>query len=68
MRTDAEFVEVRDASDDYAAGQKVAIFRWSDGSEFELSKHDVGVRRRARAGYEEPTDQEQAALAALAQK
>ena len=61
----AQFIEVRDASGAYAAGRKVAIFRWSDGSTFELSRHDVGVRRGARRSYGEPHDQEDAALAAL---
>ena len=61
----AKFIEVKGASGDYAAGQKVAVFRWPDGSTFELSRHDVGVRRGARRSYEESHDQEDAALAAL---
>ena len=65
MRTDAEFVEIRDASGAYAAGQRVAVFRWPDGEAFELSPHDLGAREGYRRRYGESTDQEKLAHAAL---
>ena len=62
---DVEFIEVREASGNYAVGQKVAVFRSPDDSTFELSKSDVRIRLNNRRKFKRAVGQEWTALIAL---